>query len=127
MKILFLFLCSFCFSFLNAQDSTEIKLMGKTWIGESYEILGVGKIPLDEDQNGFFKFNEDKSCEAGLFGEEVDNGTWSYNPATKKISIWLIGVGFMQYIKIISLSEKKLIIEIEKDKQKIKGTLIVKE
>ncbi len=113
---------------VQAQDSTEIKLIGKTWVGESYEAHGLGSIPLEEEDKGFFKFNADKSCEIGIIddNDSSEKGTWKYDTVTKKVSLWFPSVGAMQYMKIISITDKKLVIEQTEGDDKMVVTFVTK-
>lgn len=40
-----------------------------------------------------------------------EKGTWKYDATTKKGSLWFPSVGAMQYMKIISITDKKFVIE----------------
>ena len=125
-KVLFLAFLFFTVNNLFAQDSTEIKLIGKTWIGESYDIPGVGVMPITEEEQGFFKFNADKTCELGQEGDS-EKGTWKYDSKNKKVIFRLPSYPFDQFFIILSITDTKLVFEQIQDGTKMKFTLKAKE
>ncbi len=125
-KVLFLAFLFFTVNNLIAQDSTEVKLIGKTWIGESYDIPGVGVVPVTEEEQGFFKFNADKTCELGQEGDS-EKGIWKYDPQNKKVIFRLPSYPFDQFFIILSITDNKLVFEQIQDGTKMKVTLKAKE
>ena len=125
-KVLFLAFLFFTVNNLIAQDSTEVKLIGKTWIGESYDIPGVGVVPVTEEEQGFFKFNADKTCELGQEGDS-EKGIWKYDAKNKKVIFRLPSYPFDQFFIILSITDNKLVFEQIQDGTKMKVTLKAKE